>query len=145
MGHWRRERCQPHRSGTVLEFGEWAQNAKWSSEVSAWHWSGHEWSEEGQSDPWSSYLDSQRPGWNRRRYSNWATSSEQDSEGVEHTAEGREVPLPRLLPMGSLRETKPEDAGRRQSRAQWDDRSDGLGPGPRQDHQHPLHDHPQGV
>ena len=123
------------------EFDEWNRH-DWASEASSWEWSWQAWGEGGRDDPWSSYLDSQQPGWRERRYSNWAWEHESSDAGLEQTPEGAEVPLPRLLDDSYIRSPKPTDR-RRSLRAQWDEGDRSHGSRIQQEPRHPVPDHPQ--
>ena len=64
----------------------------------SWQWSWDDWAEPTwHADPWSAFLDSERPGWRSRRYANWTDGSDSSSQWSGESPDDELVPLPRLL------------------------------------------------
>ncbi|CAE7216972.1 unnamed protein product [Symbiodinium sp. CCMP2592] len=68
---------------------------EWSG---SWEWTWGDWAEQAwRADPWSVFLDSERPGWRNRRYANWTDASDTSSQWSGESPDDDRVPLPRLL------------------------------------------------
>eukprot|EP00439_Symbiodinium_sp_Y106_P022212 s3337_g2.t1 len=78
-----------------LSQGVWDQSPDWSED---WSWSEDTWhGKPWEADPWSSFLDSHRPGWKRRGYTNWSDDGESSNRWSHESLEDDVVPLPSLL------------------------------------------------